>query len=83
MDNNYENYKKAMALVNSTRKAKSGDIITSKGIKATIKDIHYQDYYKSDRNDGSCDWDIEFTDTNGNYRHWKQYFDGGDITLVD
>ena len=76
-----ENYKKAMEIMANTREAKPGDIITCKGIKAIIKTIHYQDFYKSDRNDGTCDWDIEFTDTNGNYRHWKQYFDGGKIEL--
>lgn len=74
-----ENYKKAMEIVKNTKKAQKGDIITCKGIKSVIENIHYQDFYKSDRNDGSCDWDIEFTDTDGNYRHWKQYFDGGMI----
>jgi hypothetical protein len=24
-------------------------------------------------------WDIEFIDTEGNYRHWKQWDDGGEI----
>lgn len=24
-------------------------------------------------------WDIEFIDTVGQYRHWKQWYDGGEI----
>lgn len=24
-------------------------------------------------------WDIEFIDTTGHYRHWKQWYDGGEI----
>ena len=27
-------------------------------------------------------YDIEFKDTNNNYRHWKSYFDGGKLILV-
>lgn len=76
-----DNYRKAMEEKRNTREAKAGDIIKAKGITATIKEIFYQDFYPSDRNDGSCDWDIEFKDTNDNYRHWKQYFDGGKIEL--
>ena len=74
----WKNEIKIITIGNSTRKAKAGDIVTCKGIKATIKEIYYQD-----RNDGTCDWDIEFIDTNGIYRYWKQYFDGGEITLID
>ena len=77
-----ENYKKSMEEMKNTRQAQTGDIITCKGIKTVIDKIHYQDFYKSDRNDGTCDWDIEFEDTNGKYRHWKQYFDGGKIELL-
>lgn len=53
-------------------RSKPGDKIRCQGFTVTIKEIHYQ-YY----DDGF--WDIEFTDTNGNYRHWKQYFDGGEL----
>lgn len=76
------NYQKAMGIKNATRAAMPGDIVTCQGIKAKIAAIHYQDFSPSDRNDGTCDWDIEFMDTEGNYRHWKSYFDGGSIKLI-
>ena len=54
------------------RQLKVGDIVYCKGIVCEIAEITYQEpwewreaYY------------IEFTDTNGNYRSWKQNFDGG------
>lgn len=50
-----------------------GDTIVCKGIRATIKEIKYQDYF---HNDG---FTIEFIDTNGNYRSWKQHIDGGKV----
>lgn len=50
-------------------KARKGDIVECMGICATIDKILYQDFWEN--------WDIEFIDTNGNYRHWKQGFDGG------
>ena len=49
--------------------ARKGDQIHCMGITVTIDRILFQDYCE--------DWDIEFFDTAGNYRHWKQYFDGG------
>ena len=51
--------------------ARKGDKIRCMGITVTIDKILYQDYWR--------DWDIEFIDTNGNYRHWKQGFDGGEF----
>lgn len=52
-------------------KARKGDKIKCMGITVTIDRILYQDYWR--------DWDIEFIDTAGNYRHWKQGFDGGEF----
>lgn len=50
-----------------------GDTIVCKGIRATIKEIKYQDYFHDDG------FITEFIDTNGNYRSWKQYIDGGKV----
>lgn len=50
-----------------------GDTIVCKGIRVTIKEIKYQDYFHDDG------FITEFTDTNGNYRSWKQYIDGGRV----
>lgn len=51
--------------------AEPGDKIRCMGITVTIDRILYQDHWR--------DWDIEFIDTADNYRHWKQYFDGGEL----
>ena len=51
--------------------AEPGDKIRACGIIVTIDRILYQDFWR--------DWDIEFIDTDGNYRHWKQYFDKGEL----
>lgn len=50
-----------------------GDTIVCKGIEATIKKIEYQAYLHDDG------FITEFIDTNGNYRNWKQYLDGGKV----
>lgn len=50
-----------------------GDQISCKGIKATIKEIKFQDYYAGD-------YHMEFTSTDGVYRSWKSVYDGGFVT---
>lgn len=57
--------------------AKKGDKVRCMGITATIDKILYQEFW--DR----YGWDIEFIDTCGNYRHWKQYDDGGLLIKED
>ena len=54
-------------------KLEPGDTIICKGIKATIKEIEFQEYWED------YGFITEFTDTNGNYRSWKQGVDGGKV----
>lgn len=49
-----------------------GGIIRALGIEAKIAKILYQEYWDGDG------FDVELIDSNGNYRHWKQWFDGGE-----
>lgn len=53
-----------------------GDSIFCAGIKATIADITFQEYWGDDK---LLEWGFytEFRDTNGVYRNWKQMYDGG------
>ena len=50
-----------------------GDIIVCDGIISTIKEIAFQEWYED------TGFITEFTDTNGTYRSWKQYIDGGNV----
>lgn len=54
-------------------KLEPGDTIICKGIRATIKEISFQEWYHD------TGFITEFRDTNGVYRSWKQYLDGGKI----
>jgi len=56
---------------------KPGDIITCQRIRAIIKEITFQEYWEDDG------YYVEFRDTNGVYRNWKQWVDGGTVTLVE
>lgn len=51
----------------------AGDTIICKGIRATIKEVKFQEYWEG------YGFITEFIDTNGNYRSWKQGVDGGKI----
>ena len=50
-----------------------GDTIVCKGIKVTITKITFQEYWEGEG------FYTEFTDTNGVYRNWKQWIDGGNV----
>lgn len=54
------------------RQLQVGDIVVCQGIKATIAEIAFQEPYEW-RNS----WYLEFKDTDGEYRSWKQEYDGG------
>ena len=60
------------------RELRPGDVIHCKGIVAEIKDIAWQEPWEW-RNA----YYLEFTDTNGIYRSWKQNYDGGHVDLKD
>ena len=51
-----------------------GDTVVCKGIRATIASITFQEYWGDKEG-----FHTEFTDTNGIYRSWKQWTDGGYI----
>lgn len=64
--------------VKKMRDLRPGDVVHCQGIVCTIKEIVWQEpwewreaYY------------LEFRDTNGVYRSWKQNYDGGFADLVD
>ena len=50
---------------------KPGDVIHCQGFVVTVKTIACQEWYED------TGFLTEFIDTNGNYRSWKQYLDGG------
>ena len=54
-------------------KLQPGDIIKVKGLQVQIAIIEYQYYY-----DGEG-YNTEFRSTDGVYRSWKQYVDGGEV----
>ena len=55
-----------------------GAIISALGITCVVDKVFYAHEEKVGTDTG---WDIEFVDTNGQYRHWKQWYDGGKITM--
>ena len=77
-------YFEAVKEMEKKRMARVGDKISAKGITCTIGEIFFNDRYV-EKKDGEYTvfYDIEFKDTNGNYRHWKSYFDGGKLILMD
>lgn len=59
-----------------------GDKINARGIIATIDRIMYQDSFIWNKGEPRI-YDVEFIDTNGNYRHWKSNEDGGSVILKE
>ncbi len=59
-------------------KAKAGDTVRCPLIRrdVIIAEIYSQDYYGDGPDEG---WQIEFKDTGGTYRAWKQRCDGGTL----
>ena len=60
------------------RYAKPGDIVDCPLVSkpVTISKIYSQDYYGPGQDEG---WQLEFEDTTGEYRSWKQRCDGGEL----
>ena len=58
---------------NGNKILEPGDRICCQGITSEIKDITFQEYWDDDG------FYIEFRDTNGYYRNWKQWTDGGKV----
>lgn len=56
-----------------TKQLEPGDTIICKGIRATILTITFQEYWEGEG------FYAEFRDTNGVYRNWKQWVDGGEV----
>ena len=58
------------------RDLRPGDVIHCQGITCTIKEIAWQEPWELRKA-----YYLEFHDTNGVYRSWKQTFDGGYVEL--
>ena len=50
-----------------------GDTVIARGIKVVVGEIIYQEYYDE------TGYSIEFIDSRGDYRDWKQSVDGGQL----
>ena len=49
---------------------KKGDKIYCMGITVTVAKVIFDDCFHGY-------WDVDFIDTDGNHRHWSQYYDEG------
>ena len=56
---------------NEKKILKPGDVIHCHGLVVALKEIEHQEWYQE------TGFLAEFFDTDGNYRSWKQYLDGG------
>ena len=65
------------------REAKPGDVVICQGVRAVIAEIFSQytdtDYDVATGEITKVYYGIEFVDTKGRYRNWKQRYDGGQI----
>lgn len=59
------------------RDLRPGDRITCNGITCTVKEIAFQEPWEMREA-----YYLEFYDTNGIYRSWKQNIDGGKAVLT-
>ncbi len=62
-----------MIVVGRDKALEPGDKINCKGITCTIAEIVSQEYVEGDG------FFAEFRDTDGAYRNWKQWIDGGEV----
>lgn len=62
-----------MRLLKDTEDVQVGDVIKCGYIKCTVKEITFSEVWEGDGHY------VEFFDTNGNYRNWKQWIDGGEV----
>jgi hypothetical protein len=74
--------------LNSEPEISIGDtvVVPKFGIKVTIAKLYYSFRcveWHHEKKEFVKYYDVEFVDTNGNYRHWKSYFDGGYITYKE
>jgi hypothetical protein len=53
-----------------------GTVIKAQGTTATVDRVLYSEKWHDE-------YDIEFIDAKGNYRHYKQWDDGGEVILPD
>ena len=60
--------------------ARPGDVIKALGITAVIDRILYQEHHEATEYHEE-EWCVEFFDTNGNYRHYRSWLDGGEVIL--
>ena len=76
-------YFKLQKKMMAEKKIEVGDTIVAKRIRAKIAELLYFDRYVEEKNGTyGIFYDVEFIDTNGNYRHWKSYFDGGHVEFT-
>ena len=61
-------------------KVRPGDVIKALGITAVIDKILYQEHHEATKYHEE-EWCVEFIDTNGNYRHYRSWLDGGEVIL--
>lgn len=69
-------------MITREEKINAGDTIRAMGYSFTVGTVFYQDYFGTKERANGTDWwgyDVEFKDTNGEYHHWLQYQDGGEL----
>lgn len=62
---------------------RKGAVIEALGERVTIRNILFQYVSVSNSRDIEDMADVEFEDTNGRYRHWQSWSDGGALIFND